>query len=76
MPHIEITHFPKILSEEEKTSLADAITQVVCKHLGTPVGAVSIALETITPEQWRAQIIEPRLLPAWHRLIKTPDYEL
>ncbi|MCX2968864.1 MULTISPECIES: tautomerase PptA [Streptomyces] len=74
MPHVDIKHFPKELSDEDRDRLAEALTAVVAEHFGTHRGAVSIALEAVAPEEWTERVVTTAIEAHPHRLIKAPDY--
>jgi 4-oxalocrotonate tautomerase len=60
MPHVNIKHFPNELTNDEKSSLAESITTLVAEHFGTSEGAVSIALEPVTKDDWDDTVVQPR----------------
>jgi 4-oxalocrotonate tautomerase len=76
MPHVDIKHFPKEFTDDQKGRLADALTAVVVEHFGTYDGAVSIALQPVDQQDWNEQVIAGEITGREHRLIKAPDYPL
>jgi 4-oxalocrotonate tautomerase len=74
MPHLDITHFPKEFTDDQKDRLADALTAVVVEHFGTYEGAVSIALRPVAEQDWDEQVVVGQITGHGHRLIKAPDY--
>ena len=74
MPHVNIKHFPHLLTDQEKQEFAEAITSAVQQSLGVDEGAISIALESVAEEDWSAQVCEPEVVGRSELLIKRPDY--
>lgn len=76
MPHIDIQCFPRELNDEEKKALADDITAVIVRHLGSKESAVSIALNKVSPEAWHAEVWNSEIAPQLESLIKKPGYDM
>ncbi|MFG2671628.1 tautomerase PptA [Streptomyces sp. NPDC048445] len=76
MPHIDIKHFPKKLTAEQRDHLADAITALVVEHFDTDSSAVSVTLEPITKDAWHERVVVPDIKRRTHLLIKRPGYPL
>lgn len=74
MPHINIKHFPVPLSETQKDALVLALSKAVCEAFGCPDELISIALEPIAPDQWRAQVYLPEVELRKKLLCKMPNY--
>jgi 4-oxalocrotonate tautomerase len=74
VPHVHIKHFPRDFTDEQKQRLADAITAVVTDHFDTYDGAVSIALEPVTADDWDRAVLVPDIQGRAGLLIKKPDY--
>ncbi|THV42209.1 tautomerase family protein [Glycomyces buryatensis] len=74
MPHVNIKHFPRDFTAEQRERLSEAVTTVVAKHLDTPRGAVSIALEPVPEAEWSDTVVVPEITGREHLLIKTPNY--
>lgn len=74
MPHVNIKHFPKEVTEEQKRALAESITAALIEHLGTRDGAVSITLEPVAKDVWAEAVVDPEIKGRPDLLIKRPDY--
>ncbi|SFS75165.1 tautomerase PptA [Saccharopolyspora flava] len=74
MPHVNVKFFPKEVSEEQKSSLAESITAALIEHLGTRDGAVSISLEPVEKDVWNDTVVQPEIAGRPELLIKRPDY--
>ncbi|MEV4649578.1 tautomerase PptA [Saccharopolyspora sp. NPDC049357] len=74
MPHVNIKHFPKEVTDEQKRKLAESITLALIEHLGTRDGAVSVTLEPVEKEVWNETVVEPEINGRPELLIKRPDY--
>ena len=75
MPHINIKHFPREFTDEERTRLSDAITEVILDHFDTYEGAVSIALEPVAKADWKDAVVESEITGHEHQLLKPPNYQ-
>lgn len=74
MPHVNIKHFPRDFTSEQKKQLAEALTMVVTEHFDTYEGAVSIALEPVAVHDWNEAVTVPETTERQHLLIKEPNY--
>jgi 4-oxalocrotonate tautomerase len=74
MPHVNIKHFPRDLTGEQKRRLAETITAVVSESFVVPRGAVSIALEPVAETDWNETVVVPEITGREHTLIKAPNY--
>lgn len=73
MPHVII----KLLqgrSDEQKTKLAEAVTQTVMHGANVPETAVSVAIEDIAPDRWTDDVYRPDIQGHWDQLYKKPGY--
>jgi len=75
MPHIDIKCFPRDLTDEQKSALADDITQVIVRHLQSQERSVSIALNNVKQEAWQ-QVWDSEIAPQMDTLIKKPGYSM
>ncbi|MDA8478972.1 tautomerase PptA [Citrobacter sp. Awk 4] len=75
MPHVDIKCFPRDLNEEEKTALATDITAVIVRHLQSKESSVSVALNEIEPDDWKA-VWDAEIAPQMDSLIKKPGYSM
>ncbi|RDI67579.1 hypothetical protein [Nocardia pseudobrasiliensis] len=76
MPHVEIAHFPAILSPEARARLEAAIVAVITTEFGVSTDAVSIGLVSVDPERWQERIYGPLITerPADNPLLRVPNY--
>jgi 4-oxalocrotonate tautomerase len=73
MPHAIIKLYPG-KSEEIKSRLADAVAQNIAAIAECREGAVSVAIEEITPADWAEKVYKPEILEKPETLYKKPDY--
>lgn len=76
MPHVDIKCFPRDLNEEQKTALAADIAEVIIRHFNSKDGSVSVALQQIQQEDWKAQVWDTEIGPKLNELIKKPGYSM
>lgn len=76
MPHVTIQYFPRNLTSDQQTALADDICKVLEQHLSATANSVSVALEEIPAEQWKERVYDPSIKPQLAQLAKKPGYEL
>ncbi|MEV7026240.1 tautomerase family protein [Kitasatospora sp. NPDC093558] len=74
MPHVNIKHFPRDVTPQQKRDLADAITTVIAEHFDVPACAVSIALEPVPETSWNDTVVGPEISGRKHLVVKEPDY--
>lgn len=74
MPHIDVKHFPRNLSEEEKKAVAEDLAVVLKKHFGSSDESLSVALNEIQPERWKDDVYDPVIKPQLDTLPKKPGY--
>lgn len=75
MPHIMI----KIrtgYTEQEKSSLAEAIVATTEDQLKCNRDAISVAIAEIVPEAWAEDVYRPEIYPVMDKLHKKPGYSL
>ncbi|NIF35173.1 tautomerase PptA [Enterobacter sp. Tr-810] len=76
MPHVDIKCFPRDLNDEQKAALAEDIAQVIILHLDSKDSSVSVALNQVQPEDWKAQVWDTEIGPKMDELIKKPGYSM
>ncbi|WP_039054734.1 tautomerase PptA [Enterobacter sp. Bisph1] len=76
MPHVDIKSFPRDFNDEQKTALANAITEVIIRHFNSKESSVSVALNAVAEENWKAQVWDTEIAPQMEMLIKKPGYSL
>jgi 4-oxalocrotonate tautomerase len=74
MPHVLIK-LARGRSEEQKSKLAEAVTQAVMAGANCPESAVSVAIEDIEPDRWTEDVYQPDILGHWQTIFKKPGYE-
>ncbi|MBB1200799.1 tautomerase PptA [Enterobacteriaceae bacterium 89] len=76
MPHVDIKCFPRELNEEEKQALAADIAAAITRHLGSKDGAISVALNQVQQDDWKASVWDTEIAPNLDTLIKKPGYSM
>ncbi|XTZ40402.1 tautomerase PptA [Salmonella enterica] len=76
MPHVDIKCFPRNLTDEQKTALADDIAEVIIRHLSSKDSSISVALTEIAEQEWKAQVWDREIAPQMSQLIKKPGYKM
>ena len=74
MPHVHIK-LARGRSDEQKSRLAEAVTQAVMAGANCPEDAVSVAIEDIEPDRWTEDVYKPDILGHWDNIFKKPGYE-
>ncbi|GAA3747381.1 tautomerase family protein [Salinactinospora qingdaonensis] len=74
MPHVNIKHFPREFTEEQRQRLSEQITQLILDNFDTYEGAVSIALEPVAKADWKETVVGPEITERQHLLLKAPNY--
>ena len=76
MPHVDIKCFPRELNDEQKTALAADIADVIIRHLNSKDGSISVALNQVQQDDWKAQVWDTEIGPKLEELIKKPGYSM
>ncbi len=76
MPHVDIICFPRDLNDEQKTALAEDIAEVIIRHFNSKDSSVSVALNQVNQEDWKAQVWDTEIGPKLDELIKKPGYSM
>lgn len=74
MPHVNIKHFPRDVSEAQKAELVAAVSLALKSALGCSDDAISIALEPIEPDVWQEKVYGPEIEGRRELLCKSPNY--
>lgn len=74
MPHVNIKHFPKKLTEQESAELVAGVTAAVTRAFGCDEGVVSIAVEPVDRDEWQDRVYGPEITGRKDLLHKTPSY--
>lgn len=72
MPHFEIKAYPGY-TPEQLDALTKSVVQAAVRNLQVPERVVSVAIETVPPEQWVKRVYEP-LIQDRPELKKAPEY--
>ena len=72
MPHFEIKVYPGY-TPEQLDALTKSVVQAAVRDLQVPARVVSVAIETVPPEQWEKRVYEP-LIQDRPELKKAPEY--
>lgn len=75
MPHVIVKAWTG-KSEEQKQRLSEAIARDVMQHLDCGADAVSVSIEEIPPERWKAQVYLPDIQDGPGTLYKKPGYDM
>jgi len=73
MPHITIKIYPG-QTEEQKTTLTEAITTQVIQITGKPEAVISIDFIEVLEEAWMEEVYETNIKQNLDRLYKKPGY--
>ena len=76
MPHVDIKCFPRDLNDEQKTALAEDIAEVIIRYFNSKDSSVSVALNQVNQEDWKAQVWDTEIGPKMDELIKKPGYSM
>ena len=74
MPHVLVKLWPG-KSEQQKTRLAEAITQDVMDILRYGDESVSVAMEEVKSQDWVEKVYKPDIQNKWNTLYKKPGYD-
>jgi 4-oxalocrotonate tautomerase len=75
MPHVVVKLWPG-KSEEQKTRLAERISQAVMDVLDYGEDSVSVAMEEVRSGDWAKQVYQPDIKAKWGKLYKKPGYTM
>ena len=73
MPHVVVKMFPG-RSEQQKASLAAAITQALVTTADARDDTISVAIEEVQPQDWMDSVYGPEIAPHLGTLYKKPGY--
>jgi 4-oxalocrotonate tautomerase len=74
MPHV-IVKLLRGRTEEQKSKLAEGVTQAVMATAGCPERAVSVTIEDVEADRWTSDVYTPDILGHWQKLYKKPGYD-
>jgi len=75
MPHISVKMFPG-RTEEEKQRLARAIAEDVIDIIQCSSDSVSIAIEDVSPTDWKEEVYDPEIQAKPDKIYKKPGYSM
>jgi len=75
MPHVSVKMYPG-RSEKEKAELAEAIAQDVMDIIGAGRSSISVAIEDISPGEWKEKVYEPEIIKKSENLYIKPGYSM
>lgn len=75
MPHVIVKLWPG-KSEQQKTQLAEQITESVMSVLGYGDESVSVAFEEVAPGDWGEKVYQPDIVNTPGKLYKQPGYTM
>ena len=74
MPHVLVKLWPG-KSEQQKKSLAEAITKDIMEILHYGEHSVSVAMEEVKPGEWVEKVYRPEIKNSLDKLYKKPGYD-
>jgi len=74
MPHVIVKLWPG-KSEQQKKTLAGAITKDIMEILHYGEESVSVAMEEIKPSEWVEKVYRPEVKNNLDKLYKKPGYD-
>jgi 4-oxalocrotonate tautomerase len=75
MPHVIVKLWPG-KSDEQKARLAQAIAKDVMDILHYGEESVSVAMEEVKSQDWKAKVYKPDIQKNWDNLYKQPGYDV
>lgn len=75
MPHITIKAYPG-KSDEQKERLAEAITRAVMEIYGSAEASISVSVEDVARDLWKATVYDPEIMKPGAHLYKRPGYKM
>ena len=73
MPHFVVKLWPG-KSEQQKTRLAQEITDSVMSVLNYGAESVSVGFEEVESQEWTEKVYRPDIKAKWDQLYKKPGY--
>ena len=75
MPHVVVKLWPG-KSEQQKTRLAQEITDSVMSVLNYGAESVSVGFEEVESREWAEKVYRPDIKAKWDQLYKMPGYTM
>lgn len=73
MPHIEISLYPG-RTEDQKYECARKIAEDVAAIMGAKISSVSVAIKDVTPDDWKSEVWDKKIVGNDDILYKKPGY--
>lgn len=73
MPHVTVKMYPGF-TREQKSKLAQEITEAIMRITHKPEAAVSVAIEEVKESEWMDKVYETEIRPNMEKLYKKPGY--
>lgn len=67
---------PRFERRTKKTALAEDIAEVIIRYFNSKDSSVSVALNQVNQEDWKAQVWDTEIGPKLDELIKKPGYSM
>ena len=74
MPHV-IVKLQSGRSKQQKTRIAEAVTNAVAASAACAEASVSASIENIEPNDWAENVYKPDIAGGWDKLYKKPGYD-
>ena len=75
MPHVSVKMYPG-RSEKEKAELAETIVQDINDIIGAGRSSISVAIEDISPQEWKEKVYQPEIIEKSDKLYIKPGYSM
>ena len=73
MPHVIVKVYAG-RSEEQKSKLAEAVSNAVMSSLNCEEKSVSVGIEEFAPADWKEKVYRPDILEKSEKIYKKPGY--
>jgi len=73
MPHVNVKMYPG-RTEEQKQALTQRIIDAFVETIGVQSKHMTVLIEDIQPDDWRAVVVEPEIIGKKDRLYKQAEY--
>lgn len=73
MPHVNIKMYTG-RTEQEKATLAEAVSKTVIAVLNTTEESVSVSIEDVAPAEWAREVYRPEIVEKSDSVYKKPGY--
>jgi len=74
MPHVIVKMFSG-RTDQQKTRLADEVTNAVTRVLGLDESSISVAIEDVKSSEWTEKVYKPDILGNPDKIYKKPGYK-